>query len=1056
MHKSTVLLVGENRWLIRMMYVLITSDDEYTVSGDCTIRDVIIRSQEVTPDVVVYLSDISFIQSQEIFDHLDFLMPHVMQIVITPIDAALYEMGVYHTTIDGFVSQHKLDTDLLPKIRTLSVPIRNLIMTSDEHPELSADLQSLQRLVACSLDGIIMTNEQGQIIEWNPAMQQLTGIMAQSAVGMFITDVLNTLTPSHQRSDEQDDIQRRFVSDALASGIADGEGQLYERVIQRGDGRIKTVEISVFTIPTRGGYRLCNIVRDITGAKSAELQLKTLTAAVEQSPVTVIITDGDGHVEYANPRLTELTGYTLDEVRGQTPRIFKSGHTPPEIYEQMWATIKSGQLWKGQLLNRKKDGTLFWEDTHISPVIDHAGVIQHFVAVKEDITVRKHQERALKESEERFRTTFEQAAVGIAHISQDGHFLYINQKLCDMVGYTRDEMLSMRFQDITHPADLADDLALVEQMLSGQIETYKLDKRYICRDSSVQWVELSVSLTREDDRPKYFIAVVQDISIRKQAIEALKQSEYTLKRSQAIAQVGDWTWDIRTNTVRWSDEMYRIFGVDKASFTGELNEMIEKTIHPDDRAIVHAVNQAVIDKRNNDTLEYRVVWPDGSVRYIWAQSGDAVFDERGKLTSLSGVVQDITDRKQIEFALIKANRELDRLNKEVSQQNIRLEQSVYERTAQLRRLNDHMAIVLNNTSDAIVVLNADDCIENTNPSFDRLFGYSRDEAFRKHTRLIADTKYEMVLMEAIKNARHSDDSQRIQIDARRKDGQLFDADVALTHVKENADHVICSVRDITHLKELERAKDNFIAMVSHELRNPLSAITLSIDNMQRNYSKMSDEMRMQKLSNVQKQLDILTELVSAVLDTARFDNQRANNEYSLVNMRELLEKVISELRPQVEAKTQQINTIMDTGSITLHANGFELLRIWRNLIGNAIKYSGQGSIIRVHLYSGDEMNDQDWSEVPALAVFDGAIPPQVKQGHHMIGIVEDNGPGINEEDLPSLFTRFFRGWAAQTDIPGTGLGLSLVRDIVRSYGGDIVVHSAHHSGTAFCFWIPYQ
>jgi PAS domain S-box-containing protein len=121
----------------------------------------------------------------------------------------------------------------------------------------------------------------------------------------------------------------------------------------------------------------------------AEEQVRKLTRAVEQSPATVVITDTEGTIEYVNPKFTSLTGYTLEEVVGQNPRVLKSGEQSPEFYRNLWDTIRAGREWRGEFHNRRKDGTLFWEFASISPVRDRDGVVTHYVAVKEDVTERK-------------------------------------------------------------------------------------------------------------------------------------------------------------------------------------------------------------------------------------------------------------------------------------------------------------------------------------------------------------------------------------------------------------------------------------------------------------------------------------------------------------------------------------------------------------------------------------------------------------------------------------------------------------------------------------------
>ena len=137
---------------------------------------------------------------------------------------------------------------------------------------------------------------------------------------------------------------------------------------------------------------------------------------------------------------------------------------------------------------------------------------------------------ALKESEQRFRATFNQAAVGIAHVGLNGQWLMVNQKLCEIVGYTEGELLQLTFQDITYSEDLDTDLEYVNQVLAGQIQTYSMEKRYICKDGATIWINLTVSLVREDTgEPKYFIAVIENINQRKLAKTALKRSAQRLE-----------------------------------------------------------------------------------------------------------------------------------------------------------------------------------------------------------------------------------------------------------------------------------------------------------------------------------------------------------------------------------------------------------------------------------------------------------------------------------------------------------------------------------------------
>lgn len=174
------------------------------------------------------------------------------------------------------------------------------------------------------------------------------------------------------------------------------------------DGSWRWVEMNArWFISSRGERRGVGIMRDITKLHAADERLRQLSRAVEQSPASVIITDTKGSIEYVNPKFTEATGYTFQEVIGRNPRFLKSGELNAAGYHALWKTITSGEKWVGEFHNRKKNGELYWELASISPIFDDHGVLTHFVAVKEDITERKKIEQALKEREETFRALFE-------------------------------------------------------------------------------------------------------------------------------------------------------------------------------------------------------------------------------------------------------------------------------------------------------------------------------------------------------------------------------------------------------------------------------------------------------------------------------------------------------------------------------------------------------------------------------------------------------------------------------------------------------------------------
>jgi len=188
---------------------------------------------------------------------------------------------------------------------------------------------------------------------------------------------------------------------------------------------------------------------EIQERRQTERQLRLFSSAIEQSANLVMITDQKGTIEYVNPKFVQVTGYTEAEVIGANPRILRSGRTPREHYEHLWRTITAGGEWRGELHNRRKDGTLFWESTSIAPLRDEAGIITHFVAIKEDIPHRKRIEAALHASELKYRNVF--ATIGDALFlidNRDGRILTVNPAACKLYGYSRKELLALKDIDL--------------------------------------------------------------------------------------------------------------------------------------------------------------------------------------------------------------------------------------------------------------------------------------------------------------------------------------------------------------------------------------------------------------------------------------------------------------------------------------------------------------------------------------------------------------------------------------------------------------------------------
>lgn len=270
--------------------------------------------------------------------------------------------------------------------------------------ELQAKTAFLEAQANSTIDGILVVDAAGRRILQNRRFNEIFAIPAALASGPDDEPVLRHVTQrtkdpasfvnrvrelySHPEETSRDEIELRdgTILDRYSSPVTAAEGQYYGRIWS---------------------------FRDMTERRRHEDTLRQLSAAVEQSPVSVVIADTHGDIRYTNRKFTECTGYTLEEVRGKNPRILNSGYSPPHMYETLWATILAGKEWRGEFRNRKKNGELYWESAVLSPIVDANGSITHFLAVKEDITERRALEGDLRQAQK--LEGIGQLAAGIAH-----------------------------------------------------------------------------------------------------------------------------------------------------------------------------------------------------------------------------------------------------------------------------------------------------------------------------------------------------------------------------------------------------------------------------------------------------------------------------------------------------------------------------------------------------------------------------------------------------------------------------------------------------------------
>ena len=306
--------------------------------------------------------------------------------------------------------------------------------------------------------------------------------------------------------------------------------------------------------------------------------IRKLSHAVEQSPVSVVITDVEGHIEYVNRKFTLVTGYTPEEVLGKNPRILKSGDLSEEMYRNVWKTITSGGTWSGEFHNRKKNGELFWEWADISPLVNDSGKITHFVAVKEDITERKKIAEALRESESRFRQLAEtiQDVFWIVGTSPD-KLLYASPAYEKVWGRSLESLYANPYSwmEAVHP----EDKERIKEAVHASMSTGLFNERFriVRPDGTLRWVHDTAFAARDSKgNVERVFGVARDITEGRKLEEQLRQAQ----KIEAIGQLAGGVAHDFNNVLSVIQLQIGMFKMDNAQspkqleFAGELSKTV--------------------------------------------------------------------------------------------------------------------------------------------------------------------------------------------------------------------------------------------------------------------------------------------------------------------------------------------------------------------------------------------------------------------------------------------------------------------------------------------------
>jgi PAS domain S-box-containing protein len=724
----------------------------------------------------------------------------------------------------------------------------------------------------------------------------------------------------------------------------------------------------------------------------------------------LIMLDPGGRIVSWNEGAERIKGYREEEVIGEHFSLFYTEEDVERGFpqEELRIAAEEGRF-EDEGWRARKDGSRFWANVVITEVRDESGELRGFSKVSRDITERKSAEEELRRQRDLYEGVLNaQSEVGEGLVIAEGpRISFANEAFCEISGYDLGELQSIpSFFELFPSEERSLFRERFMRRVSGEGGQDHQEIAILRKDGRRVELEIAVKMLPEEDLAR-FVVIARDITARKRDEEALRRSERSLADAQRIAHVGNWEYFVRKDEALWSDELYRIFGLDRQGFVPTYKGFLERA-HPEDRGLLRrAVRKALRGAEPVGSVGYRIVRPDGEVRYVESQY-EVSRDARGRPEVFNGTVQDVTERK-------------------------RAEERLREAEARFRTLVEQIPAVTYVRS-----ANAGRSVIYVSPQVEEMLGYSPEEILDNELwRATVHPDDRERLLEEIRSARRAGEPIKQEYRQIARDGrEVWVRDEAVLVRDEDGWPLFWQgvQFDVTEQKrareeldklvdELRRSNtelEQFAYVASHDLQEPLRMVSSYTQLLARRYKGRLDADADDFIEYAVDGANRMQRLISDLLAYSRLGTR--GKELRPTDLSAVFEAARANLKAAIEESGAEVTA----GPLpVVMGDATQLVQLLQNLMGNALKFN-RGEHPKVRL---------------------GA---ERRGGGEWVISVSDNGIGIELQYLERIFVIFQR-LHTREEHAGTGIGLAVCKKIVERHGGRIWVESEPGAGSTFYF-----